>query len=96
MYKKISNGRIWRRNTKPSKRFLLRSIKTNSPDTYEIHEEQTAYLTQSAQVFAKAFADDLKGQLTEKSLQGLKLEHDDFFSDSTYYETYKAVQKHMN
>jgi hypothetical protein len=53
-------------------------------------------LTQSAQVFAKAFADDLKGQLTEKSLQGLKLEHDDFFSDSTYYETYKAVQKHMN
>jgi hypothetical protein len=65
-------------------------------DTYEIDQEQTAYLTQSAQVFAKAFADDLKGQLTEKSLQGLKLEHDDFFSDSTYYETYKAVQKHMN
>ncbi|MGL6034905.1 MAG: hypothetical protein ACRC0N_07550, partial [Acinetobacter johnsonii] len=46
-------------------------------DTYEIDQEQTAYLTQSAQVFAKAFADDLKGQLTEKSLQGLKLEHDD-------------------
>lgn len=65
-------------------------------DTYEIDQEQSAYLTQSAQVFAKAFADDLKGQLTEKSLQGLKLEHDDFFSDSTYYETYKAVQKHMN
>ncbi len=65
-------------------------------DTYEIDQEQTAYLTQSAHVFAKAFADDLKGQLTEKSLQGLKLEHDDFFSDSTYYETYKAVQKHMN
>ena len=65
-------------------------------DTYEIEPEQIAYLTQSAHVFAKAFADYLKGQLTEKSLQGLKLEHDDFFSDSTYYETYKAVQKHMN
>ena len=65
-------------------------------DTYEIDQEQSAYLTQTAQVLAKAFADDLKGQLTEKSLQGLKLEHDDFFSDSIYYETYKAVQKHMN
>ena len=64
-------------------------------DSYEIEPEQKADLAQAAQIFAKAFADDLKGQLTEKSLQGLKLEHDDFFSESTYYETYKSVQKQM-
>ncbi|MCV2451347.1 hypothetical protein [Acinetobacter johnsonii] len=65
-------------------------------DMYSVDSEQTVKLAQAAQIFAKAFADDLKGQQSEKSLQGMTLEHIDFFSDSTYYETYKAVQKHMN
>lgn len=65
-------------------------------DMYSVDSEQTVKLAQAAQIFAKAFADDLKDQQSEKSLQGMTLEHVDFFSDSTYYETYKAVQKHMN
>ena len=65
-------------------------------DMYSVDSEQTVKLAQAAQIFAKAFADDLKDQQSEKSLQGMTLEHIDFFSDSTYYETYKAVQKHMN
>lgn len=65
-------------------------------DSYEVEPEQSTDLAKASQVYAKAFADDLKGQLSDKSLQGLKAEYEDFFSESAYYESYKAVQKHMN
>ncbi|WP_180118338.1 hypothetical protein [Acinetobacter sp. YH12096] len=64
--------------------------------SYELEGTEKAHLVKASKIYAQAFADDIKGKLSEASLQGLAAEHEELFSQSAYYETYKAIQKHKN
>ena len=67
----------------------------NFLENYELDSAEKAQLVKAAQIYARAFVDDTNGKLSEASLQGLAAEHEELFSQSAYYETYKTVQKHM-
>ena len=67
----------------------------NFLENYELDSAEKAQLVKAAQIYARAFVDDTNGKLSEASLQGLAAEHEELFSQSVYYETYKTVQKHM-
>lgn len=62
---------------------------------YSLSDEQKRLLPKPAQVFAQAFADDLQGRLSEKSLQNLPEDGADLFDDAIYRIAYKDVVKHM-
>ena len=62
---------------------------------YSLSDEQKRLLPKPAQVFAQAFADDLKGTLSEKSLQKLPEDGADLFDDAIYRIAYKDVVKHL-
>ena len=62
---------------------------------YDVKDAEKAELAKAAKVYAKAFVDDTQGKLSEASVNGLTAAHEDLFSQSAYYESYKIVQKHM-
>lgn len=62
---------------------------------YSLSDEQKHLLPKASQVFAQAFADDLKGKLSEKSLQKLPEDGADLFDDAIYRTAYQDVLKHM-
>ena len=62
---------------------------------YDLEGAEKVELAKAAKVYAKAFVDDTKGQLSEVSVNGLTAAHEDLFSQSAYYEAYKVVQKQM-
>ena len=63
-------------------------------DIYDVTESDKASLTQASQVYAKAYMDDRKGQLSEASVSGLKAEYEDLFSQSVYLEAYKYIDNY--
>lgn len=62
---------------------------------YDVEDAEKVELAKAAKVYAKAFVDDTQGKLSEASVNGLTAAHEDLFSQSAYYESYKIVQKHM-
>ena len=62
---------------------------------YDVEDAEKAELAKAAKEYAKAFVDDTQGKLSEASVNGLTAAHEDLFSQSAYYESYKIVQKHM-
>lgn len=64
-------------------------------DEYSLSDEQKPHLDKASQVFAQAFADDLKHQLSEKSIQNLDKKSLDLFDDGIYRVVYHDVMKYL-
>ena len=62
---------------------------------YELSAEEKRQLTQASQVFAQAFADDVKNKLSEKSIKNMQVEDLDLFDDEIYRAVYVDVMQHL-
>ncbi|QXW26312.1 hypothetical protein KXJ74_01990 [Acinetobacter johnsonii] len=64
-------------------------------DEYSLSAEQKLQLDKASQVFAQAFADDLKHKLSEKSIQNLDENSFDLFDDGIYRVVYHDVMTYL-
>ncbi|CAM2938296.1 hypothetical protein [Acinetobacter celticus] len=62
---------------------------------YELSAEEKRQLTQASQVFAQAFADDVKNKLSEKSIKNMQVEDMDLFDDEIYRAVYVDIVQHL-
>ncbi|OTG88012.1 hypothetical protein B9T31_00345 [Acinetobacter sp. ANC 4558] len=65
-------------------------------DYYQVSSaEDSKQLRETAQILAQGFSDDLKGKLSEKSIQKLKIDHVDYLDPGVYQETYIDIQENI-